>query len=65
MRLPSSGYAEGVAAAAMAATPALLFVADARGHVHTLRCELRDGALRGLVPLARRCGAARVGSGSF
>ena len=55
-RLPSGGYPEGVGAAAMAATPTLLYVADSRGHVHTLRCELRGGALHGLVHLARRWG---------
>jgi hypothetical protein len=48
-RLPGGG-----AATALAATPTLLFVADARGHVHTLRCEIRAGALYGLVHLARR-----------
>ena len=48
-RLPGGG-----AATALAATPTLLFVADARGHVHTLRCEIRAGALHGLVHLARR-----------
>jgi hypothetical protein len=46
--------AGGGAATALAATPTLLFVADARGHVHTLRCEIRAGALQGLVHLARR-----------